>query len=118
MKTKRITAKTKFDEIMKINPDAGMILFEYGLHCVGCGLASMETLEQGCMAHGMSKENVKELVGKLNENGGKEDKVAEKKKGLKKVEKKKIVKKAEKKIKKLPKKNKKNSIKKLKKLLE
>ena len=105
---KKITAKTKFDEIMRINPDAGMILFEYGLHCVGCGLASVETLEQGCLAHGMSKKDVKELVERLNE---KKEKVKERK-----VEKKKGVKKVEKKVKKLP--RKKSSINKLKMLLE
>ena len=46
MAKKKITKNTKLGEVMQINPEAGMILFEYGLHCVGCGLASMETLEQ------------------------------------------------------------------------
>ena len=69
---KEITKKTKFDEIMNINPGAGMILFEYGLHCVGCGMASMETLEQGCLAHGMNEKEIKELVERLN--GKKEEK--------------------------------------------
>jgi hybrid cluster-associated redox disulfide protein len=63
---KKITAKTKFDEIMHINPEAGMILFEHGMHCVGCGMASMETLEQGCLAHGMEKKEIKELIERLN----------------------------------------------------
>ncbi|MEN7982078.1 MAG: DUF1858 domain-containing protein [Nanoarchaeota archaeon] len=75
MKIKKITTKTKFDKIMEINPEAGMILFEYGMHCVGCGLASMETLEQGCLAHGMNKIEIKELVERLN--GKKKDKVKE-----------------------------------------
>lgn len=63
---KKITAKTKLGEIININPNAGMILFEEGMHCVGCGMASMETLEQGCLAHGMNKKEIKKLIEKLN----------------------------------------------------
>jgi len=66
MEKKKITKNTKLGEIMKINPEAGMILFEYGLHCIGCGLASMETLEQGCLAHGMSKKEIQEIIDRLN----------------------------------------------------
>lgn len=66
MAKKKITAKTKFDEILNINPEAGMILFEHGMHCVGCGMAAMETLEQGCAAHGMEKKEIKELIERLN----------------------------------------------------
>ncbi len=84
MAKKKITKQTKLGEIMQINPEAGMILFEYGLHCIGCGLASMETLEQGCLAHGMGKKEMEELIEKLN----KEDKkVLKKKKVGKKIKK-------------------------------
>lgn len=71
----KITAKTKFDEIMNINPDAGMILFEHGMHCIGCGMASMETLEQGCAAHGIGKKEIEELIKKLNSKKVKEIKM-------------------------------------------
>ena len=97
--SRKITKETKFDKIMKINPDAGMILFEYGMHCVGCGMASMETLEQGCVAHGMEKKEIEELIERLNE----------KKEKISADDKKKV-----KKIKKLPKEN---SIKKLKEIV-
>ncbi len=83
MKTKKITGKTKFDKIMEINPDAGMILFEHGLHCVGCGMASVETLEQGCIAHGMGKKEIKELIDKLNKK--KKNKTVNEKKPIKKI---------------------------------
>jgi|JI9StandDraft_1071089.scaffolds.fasta_scaffold32280_4 iron-sulfur cluster assembly protein len=38
-----------------------------GLHCVGCGAATYETLEAGMLGHGMSEEDVQELVDRLNE---------------------------------------------------
>lgn len=101
----KITGNTKLGEVMQINPEAGMILFEYGLHCVGCGLASMETLEQGCLAHGMSKKEINEILSRLN----KEDK--QKKKSAKKK-----TKTEENKIKKLP--SKKISSNKLKEIIE
>lgn len=37
-----------------------------GLHCIGCGAATYETLEAGMLGHGMKEEKVRELVGKLN----------------------------------------------------
>lgn len=62
----KITGKTKLSEIMKINPEAGMILFEVGMGCVGCAMAAQENLEDGCLAHGMSKKEINELIKKLN----------------------------------------------------
>ena len=66
--SKKITLKTKLSRIMEVNPDSGRILFEYGMHCIGCAMAGDETLEQGCVAHGMSKKEIKELLKKLNKN--------------------------------------------------
>lgn len=38
-----------------------------GLHCVGCGAATWETLEAGMLSHGFSPEDVDDMVGRLNE---------------------------------------------------
>ena len=62
-----------FNEIIEKNPDAIMILFEKGMHCIGCGMAGFETLEQGALVHGI---DVDELVKELNG----ENKLKEKKK--------------------------------------
>ncbi len=61
-----ITKNMNFEEILKKNPNSAEILFNSGLHCVGCMMAMNETLEQGCKAHGMSKKQIDELVKKLN----------------------------------------------------
>jgi iron-sulfur cluster assembly protein len=37
-----------------------------GLHCVGCGAATWETLEAGVLTHGMPPSKVEELVRSLN----------------------------------------------------
>ena len=39
----------------------------YGLHCIGCHVASWETLEQGMIAHGYKGEDVGKIVLELNE---------------------------------------------------
>ena len=64
-----ITPKMKFAEIMEKHPESAEILFENGLHCIGCGMAMHETLEDGCKAHGMNKEQIEDLIKKIN--GGK-----------------------------------------------
>jgi len=66
-----ITKDMTFAEILEKHPEAGNILFESGLHCIGCGGAIYETLEQGCMMHGFSKKQIDDLVKRLNGGKGK-----------------------------------------------
>lgn len=37
-----------------------------GLHCIGCGAATWETLESGMLSHGMDLSSVYKLVDRLN----------------------------------------------------
>ena len=54
-------------EVIEKCPEAGEILMQTGMHCLGCHMASQESLEQGLKAHGMSDEQVEEVVKKINE---------------------------------------------------
>lgn len=65
-KKRNITKKMTFAEILQKHPESANILFESGLHCIGCGMAMYETIEQGCLAHGMNKKEIDELIKKLN----------------------------------------------------
>jgi len=51
--------------IQVLNMDRGTagILMQFGMHCLGCPHAVMESLEMACAAHGV---NVDELVDQLN----------------------------------------------------
>lgn len=63
----KITKKTLLAEIIEKHPGvAEALVFKYGLHCVGCPAAAMETLEEGLKAHGMSDEEVEKVIDKLN----------------------------------------------------
>ena len=58
-----ITKKITLSEVLEKYPEAAEIFMNEGLYCVGCGMANLETIEQGALAHGI---NVNKLVEKLN----------------------------------------------------
>jgi len=62
----KITNKTKLSKIIEEKPESAMILIEAGMGCVGCPMAMQETLEQGCLAHGMNKKDIDKLIKELN----------------------------------------------------
>ena len=65
--TKKITKKMSFAEIMEKHPEVIEILMNKGMHCIGCQMAQMESLEDGAKAHGLdADEIVKELNEKIN----------------------------------------------------
>lgn len=63
---KKITGKTKLSGVMEINPESAEVLVEAGMGCVCCPCAQQETIEQGCLAHGMDKKEIDELLKRLN----------------------------------------------------
>ena len=69
-KTKQlITKEMSFTEILKKFPETTSVFFQSGMHCLGCGMAKIETLEQGCISHGIDPDVfVKELNKKIQKN--------------------------------------------------
>ncbi len=59
---KQIEKNMTFAQIMESHPDVADKLAEKGMFCCGCPMAMMETLEQGCEAHGVDADKlIKEL---------------------------------------------------------
>lgn len=57
-----ITKDTVIADIIKVKPNAAQILMSYGMGCIGCPSAQMETLEQACEIHGLDLDKIlKEL---------------------------------------------------------
>ena len=54
-------------EILKLAPDSVEIMLNAGLHCVGCGANTMETLAEGMIGHGFSEEEIYDLVDQIND---------------------------------------------------
>lgn len=48
-------------------PIAAEVLLDYGLHCVGCFANAFDTLEMGARVHGMSDEEIDEMLDRVNE---------------------------------------------------
>lgn len=58
----QISKDTLISEILRINPKSAEILMRYGMGCLGCPSAQMESLEQAAMVHGIDLETLlKEL---------------------------------------------------------
>ena len=62
-----ITGKEPIAQIVEKYPFLGEIFMEYGLHCVSCHVAEVETLEEGCMSHGMDEKTYEMLLEDVNE---------------------------------------------------
>jgi len=58
----QITKDTIIADILNIAPDAVPMFRSIGMNCLGCAMASGETLAQACMVHGV---DVDEFLAKL-----------------------------------------------------
>lgn len=58
-----ITKETVIGDILDADPSTAPFFLEMGMHCLGCPASRGESIEEACMVHGVSAE---ELVAKLN----------------------------------------------------
>jgi hybrid cluster-associated redox disulfide protein len=63
----KINKKMTIAELMTIDPMIPNILMREGMHCVTCGSAAGETLEQAGDVHGMTDSQIDDLVDRLND---------------------------------------------------
>ena len=62
-------------EVVYKYPQTPEVFLEYGLHCVGCHVSAFETIEQGCLGHGMKEEDIAKLIEDINAVVGENDSV-------------------------------------------
>jgi hybrid cluster-associated redox disulfide protein len=67
MTVMEVTADTNLGDLVKSYPRVAPILLEYGLHCVGCFANTFDTIGMGAKIHGMTEEEIAEMVGRVNE---------------------------------------------------
>ena len=58
-----ITKDTIIGDVVNEDPGVAPVLMNAGLHCLGCAMASGETIEEACYVHGLDCEN---LVSEIN----------------------------------------------------
>ncbi len=59
----KITKTMRIEDVLKIDENLATIMMGFGLHCFGCPMSRMETLEEAAMVHGV---DVDLMVEKLN----------------------------------------------------
>jgi len=59
----KITSDMSINDVVEKYPETIDIFMKYGLSCIGCPFAMMESIEQGAKSHGI---NIKELLKDLN----------------------------------------------------
>lgn len=60
----KITKDMIIAEVLEMDKGTVPILFKHGLHCLGCAMASGESLEEACSVHGIDCDT---LINDLNE---------------------------------------------------
>ncbi len=65
-KVVKVNKEMSFGELLQSYPQAGMVLMRYGLHCIGCHIAVMETIEQGARAHGLTDDEIDGMIEEIN----------------------------------------------------
>ena len=51
-------------EVLQENPNSAEILMSFGLGCIGCPSAQMETLEEAAAVHGVNVDSIVEALNK------------------------------------------------------
>ena len=63
----KVTKETIIGEILDADMSTAPYFMEIGMHCLGCPASRGESLEEACMVHGVS---VDELVNNLTKHVG------------------------------------------------
>ena len=64
MATTTIEKNMNLKDLLNKYPESARVFAAYGIGCLGCALASYETIEQGINAHGI---NIDDFMKDLNE---------------------------------------------------
>ncbi|USN45497.1 MAG: DUF1858 domain-containing protein [Candidatus Woesearchaeota archaeon] len=63
----QITRDMLISDVVEKHPLLVELLLDHGIHCVGCGAAAFETLEQGVLGHGFSEQEFADILEELND---------------------------------------------------
>ena len=59
-----VTKDMLIREVLQENPNSAEILMTFGLGCIGCPSAQMETLEEAAAVHGVNVVSIVEALNK------------------------------------------------------
>ena len=61
-----ITKDMTIADMAQSHPEASIVLMEKGMHCIGCGAAAFETIEEGLQAHGIPDDEIDQIIEEMN----------------------------------------------------
>lgn len=64
----KITKDMNIASAIEKNENMTKVFFEYGIGCMGCMMAHAESIEDGLKGHGLSNEEIDEIIKKINSN--------------------------------------------------
>jgi len=67
MVKEKVDKNMTLGEVVQKFPKSAEVMMNYGLHCIGCHVASWETIEQGAQGHGMGEKEIEKMVNEINE---------------------------------------------------
>ncbi len=56
------TKETIISEVMSVAPQAAPLFQSIGMHCLGCAMASGESIEEACAVHGVDADKFLESL--------------------------------------------------------
>lgn len=59
-----VTKEMSISEVLQMDMGTAPIFLNMGMHCLGCPMASAESIEDACATHGINPD---EIIAKLNE---------------------------------------------------
>ncbi len=80
----KLTKDTTLGEAVSKYPETAAIMLKYGLHCIGCHVATWETIEQGASGHGLTGAQIKDMLADMNAAIAKRDEALNPEKAQKK----------------------------------
>lgn len=54
------------NDVVQKFPESIGVFMKYGLHCVGCQVSKIESIQQGAAGHGIVGEDLEKMVKDLN----------------------------------------------------
>ena len=54
----KVTKEMQISEVLKMDMATANIFLQLGMHCIGCPMASAESIEAACAAHGVNPDDV------------------------------------------------------------
>ena len=64
----QFTKDTIIAEVLEKAPESAPLFFSIGMHCLGCAMASGETIEQACAVHGVDADAFIEKLNNFDPN--------------------------------------------------